>query len=263
MANKKDYNARFGGIGRLYGEKELEHLQKAHVMIIGLGGVGSWSVEALARSGIGRLTLVDLDDICLNNVNRQLPAHDGNIGRLKTEALMSRVKTIQPSCLVRSIEDFYTAETSSSILIDTIDVVIDAIDDVKNKIHLIEECHRRKLPIIVCGGAGGRRDASKLEIDDLSRGKGDPLLRRVRRSLRKNGFSSTKRWKIPAIFSQERPVFPTLDGGVCETRSTEKTLRLDCQSGFGSAVFVTGTMGFLAAQLAVELIVNSRHIIDQ
>ncbi len=258
-AEQDDYDARFSGIGRLYGELGLDRLRAAHIMVIGIGGVGSWTVEALARSGVGHLTLVDIDDVCINNTNRQLPALDGNVGRLKVEVLRERVLLIQPSCEVTTIEDFYTPETSEMILGGKVDVVVDAIDDGKNKIHLIQACHERQLPIIVCGGAGGRRDATRLEVDDLSRTQGDPLLRRVRQALRKAGFPrDKKRWKIRAIFSQERPVFPTAEGGVCETRPDRKALRLDCRSGFGSATFVTGTMGFIAAQLAIEAVLSVR-----
>jgi len=249
------YAQRFSGIGRLYGQHAMETLARAHVCVIGVGGVGSWVVEALARSGVGRLTLVDLDDVCVTNTNRQLHAHEPNVGRSKIEVMAERARAINPEVEVECVHDFLSAATANTIIRPEFDYVVDAIDQFRNKAELIAACHEHDVPVVVCGGAGGRRDPTRIRVDDLTRTSGDRLLRMLRKLLRREyGFSRRGKWKIACVYSDEPPLFPTADGSVCETRP-EGTLRLDCASGFGTATFLTGTFGFLAASIVVSALV--------
>ena len=255
-----DYASRFSAIARLYGLNGLATLREARVAVIGLGGVGSWVVEALARSGLGHLTLVDLDDVCVSNVNRQLHALDGAVGQPKARVLAERCRAINPDISIDERIQFFTTRTADEILAPTLSLVVDAIDDVPNKCHLLAECQKRKLPVITCGGAGGRRDPAQVQLADLARSHSDPLLAQVRKRLRQEyGFDGRKnaRWGIPCIFSPEKPVFPQSDGSVCETPEAGSDLRLNCESGFGTATFVTGTVGFHLAAAAIERLVTA------
>ena len=254
-----DFDFRFGGIARLYGTAALSRFRAAHVMVVGIGGVGSWVVEALARSGIGRLTLVDLDEVCVSNINRQLHALDSTVGRSKVEVMVERVRTISPEARVEGRVEFFTADTASrllgletdSISKDRPDFVVDAIDAMSNKVRLIALCQGAGIPLVVCGGAGGRRDPTAVRVADLATVTHDRLLSEVRKRLRReHGFSRTsKKLRIECVHSAEAPVFPGRDGQVCATRASdnELPLRLNCESGFGSATQVTGTFGFAAA----------------
>ncbi len=248
-----DYAARFGGIGRLYGIDAMPKLAQAHVCVIGVGGVGSWTVEALARSGVGRLTLVDLDDICVNNTNRQLHTMEDTVGRQKIDVMADRARAINPEVEVEVIHDFFTADTLEEILAPGFDYLVDAIDHLGNKCLLIAACKERGIPVVVVGGAGGRQDPSMLRVDDLSQSGSDGLLRNVRRKLRKeHGFPSEGAWGVPCVFSRELAVYPAPDGSVCHTPPKGSNLKLDCSSGFGTAAFVTGTAGFMAAAIVVN-----------
>ncbi|HTI70162.1 MAG TPA: tRNA threonylcarbamoyladenosine dehydratase [Candidatus Limnocylindria bacterium] len=256
---------RFGGIARLYGKPALERLQKSHAMVIGVGGVGSWTVEALARTGVGRITLVDLDEVCVSNINRQSPAFDSTVGQAKVEIMARRIQDINPQCQVDVRLQFFTADTANELLggedsTGSIDVVIDAIDAVGNKVLLIHECHRRKLPLVVCGGAGGRRDPTQVRVSDLSQVTHDRLLSEVRKRLRQeHGFPrENKKFKIPAVHSAEPPFIPAKEETECAIADAPapsmEGMRLNCDWGYGSATFVTGTFGFAAAAQAVALI---------
>jgi tRNA A37 threonylcarbamoyladenosine dehydratase len=240
---------RFTGIQRLFGTAALAKLRQAHVCVLGLGGVGSWGVEALARSGIGALTLVDLDDVCLTNVNRQLHAVEGEIGRPKVEVMSRRVQAIQPDCKLFPRHAFFTSTSAEEILSTRYDYVLDAIDNPANKCLLIALCRQRGLPLIVAGGAGGRQSATSLRIADLAFSTHDPLLRQVRARLREeHGFPQEPApFGVDCVFSAELPVFPHQDGTVCSEREPGSSLRLDCESGYGTASFVTGAFGFAAA----------------
>ena len=246
----EDYLQRFGGLARLYGAAALPRLQAAHVCIVGVGGVGSWVVEGLARSGVGALTLIDLDDVCLTNVNRQLPALDGNIGRPKVAALAERVPLINPQCAVTTVSEYFTAKTAESLLAKRYDWVVDCIDLMSNKALLIAECTQRGLPVLTVGSAGGRRDASRIRVSDFGGSHGDELLRQVRKKLRRDyAFAKGEgnHYDIPCVWSQEKPVYPWADG-TCSTEPEEgSNLRLDCATGFGTGVFITGAFGFAAA----------------
>jgi tRNA A37 threonylcarbamoyladenosine dehydratase len=254
-----DFDFRFGGIARLYGTAALTRFRAAHVMVVGIGGVGSWVVEALARSGVGRLSLVDLDDVCVSNINRQLHALDSTVGQSKVQVMAERVRAISPETRVEPRVEFFTAETGPRLLglaegagsPERPDFVVDAIDAMANKVRLIDLCHGAGIPLVVCGGAGGRRDPTAVRVADLAAVTHDRLLSEVRKRLRREyGFSRTaKKLRVECIHSAEAPVFPDREGNVCAVRASddETPLRLNCESGFGSATQVTGTFGFTAA----------------
>ncbi len=245
-----DYEQRFGGIARLYGQDGLARLRAAHVAVIGLGGVGSWTVEALARSGLGALTLIDLDDICVTNVNRQLPALDGQIGRPKTDALADRIRAINPACRVEILAQFFTAATAAELLAPRYDFVVDAVDKLSHKYAIILGCRERALPVLTIGGAGGRRDGTAVRVADLADSEQDELLKQVRRKLRREaGFPHGEgvHFGIPCVYSPERPVYPWSDGTCAAEEEPGSNLKLDCATGFGTATFVTGAFGFAAA----------------
>jgi tRNA A37 threonylcarbamoyladenosine dehydratase len=254
-----DFGERFGGIGRLLGADALRRLRAAHVCVIGVGGVGSWTVEGLARSGIGALTLVDLDDVCVTNVNRQLPALDGAIGRPKVAVLAERVCLINPACRVETLAEFFTAASAARLLAPKFDCVVDAIDSMSNKALLIAECVKRNLPCVTIGGAGGRRDPTRIRAADLGEAMNDELLRLVRKKLRRDhGFARGEGnlYGVRCVYSAEKPVFPWADGTCQAEPEPGSNLKLDCASGFGTAVFVTGAFGLAAAGEAVNLIVK-------
>ena len=253
---------RFGGIGRLVGKTGLKHLREASVMVVGVGGVGSWTVEALARSGVGRLILVDLDDVCISNTNRQLHALGTTVGKQKIDVLRERCLDISPSTRVDVEHTFATQATIPSLLELKPDVLVDAIDQPKNKCLLIDESRKANIDVVTVGGAGGLIDPTKVQVADLSRAYNDKLLKRVRKSMRQDfGWPrGDKRWKVPAVFSSELPVFPTGEGEVCDTASQAGPVKLDCASGFGAATFLTGTFGFFAAHLAIAQILSRHNI---
>ena len=251
MTLETDYLERFGGVGRLLGAAALARLHAAHVCVVGVGGVGSWTVEGLARSGVGALTLVDLDDVCVTNVNRQLPALDGQIGRPKVAV---------PACRVETVAEFFTAASASRLLAAEFDFVVDAIDNMTNKARLIASCRDHGRPCLTVGAAGGRRDATQIRAGDLGDAENDLLLRQVRKKLRRNfGFTpgATKRhthFGVRCVWSHERAVYPWADGTCRAEPEPDTNLCLDCASGFGAAVFVTGAFGFAAAGEVVRMI---------
>lgn len=250
---------RFGGVARLYGQAALDRFLTARVAVIGVGGVGSWAVESLARSGIGHLTLVDLDEICITNVNRQLHAMDGHIGRQKTDAMAERAIAIHPSCDVRIVPKFFNEKSAAEILDAGFDAVIDAIDFARHKSLLAAECHRRAIYMVTCGGAGGRRDPTRIRVTDLAHSGMDPLLLQLRRGLRNDfGFPKTPRGQEPtlfgidAVYSDEVPFYSHCDGTVSKTRPDDMTGRINCASGFGTATHLIASFGFIAAGRVLE-----------
>jgi len=257
-----DFVTRFGGVGRLVSEEGLERLRRSHVCVVGIGGVGSWVVEALARSGMGAITLIDLDDICVSNINRQIHALDAQVGRTKVSVMAERIHGIHPACDVRPEPTFYTEANAATLLDQRYDCVVDAIDRGKLKAHLIASCRRLGLPVITSGGSGGRRDPTRVRVADLSRTYNDTLLHQVRRMLRqRHGFPKGRKRKfgVPCIFSEEPPIFPGGDGSVRTTKEEGAGLRLNCEDGFGTAVFVTGTFGFVAASAVVGMLVKGKE----
>jgi len=254
------YERRFGGVGRLYGTEGLDLIRRAHVCVVGLGGVGSWAVEALARSGIGALTLVDLDDVCISNVNRQLHALDGDLGKPKVEVMARRVRAINPDCVVHPLQAFFLKSNAQEILQAGFDYVLDAFDSPSRKCVLIAQCRERSIPVISSGAAAGRRDPTAVEVIDLAFSSHDRLLQEVRSMLRtRHGFPRGKHpFGVECVLSRERLVYPGKDGVVCATPGPEQDLRIDCDSGFGTASFVTGTFGFVSAARIIQGIVERR-----
>lgn len=249
---------RFGGIDRLYGRGAMEKLHAASVTVIGIGGVGSWTAEALARSGVGALTLIDMDDVCITNTNRQLPALEGKIGHPKAAVLAERIRAINPDCNVLPVLEFFTEATCEKLLEPRCDFVIDCTDRMSIKALIIAKGTVRGLHVLTVGGSGGRRDATLVRAGDLAQTSGDMLLKLVRRKLR-NDYGWAKGngnfYDVPAVFSAEPQVHPWTDGQVCETPEPGANLRMDCASGFGAACFVTGTFGFVAAGEVVKRLV--------
>lgn len=257
-----DYEQRFGGIARLYGRAGLERLRRARITVVGIGGVGSWAAEALARSGVGALTLIDLDDLCVTNVNRQIHAVTPDIGALKVEAMARRIRAINPGCVVQAIPQFFTGANADQLLPRGLTCVLDAIDNVANKCLLIAHCRERGIPVVTTGGAGGRTDPTRLRVDDLARVTHDPLIRQARKTLRReHGFPKdpTHDFDVACVFSDEPVRYPWSDGTVCETKETGgDNLRMDCNSGYGSATFLTGAFGFAAAAEVVKSIAGGK-----
>ncbi|MBY0415439.1 MAG: tRNA threonylcarbamoyladenosine dehydratase [Bdellovibrionales bacterium] len=254
--NSEDYNQRFGGIARLYGVEGLKSLLNARILVVGLGGVGSWAAESLARSGVGAITLVDLDDICITNTNRQLPAMNGGYGKLKISAMRDRILAINPQCQVYLLEEFFTEKTAEMILDNHFDYVIDAIDSLKNKCLLASKCTDLKIPLIITGGTAGKIDPTQIRLADLGESINDALLFRMRKRLRQEfNFPSaakstpTKKQKfhMMSVFSPEEPVYPTSEGGTCSVPDSESNLKLDCESGMGSVTHITALFGLMAA----------------
>ena len=255
-----DFETRFGGIARLYGQGGLEKLRAAHVGVVGIGGVGTWAAEALARSGVGALTLVDLDEVCVTNINRQLHALTETVGRAKVEAMAERIRAINPDCRVTTEQKFFNEQTAAELFAPKYDFVLDAIDDVTNKVLLLVRCREKKIPVITSGGAGGRRELTSVRLGDLSQASHDKLLAEVRRRLRaEHGFpAGQSAMNLPCVYSVERTVYPQADGSVCEMRSAaEDGTKLNCNGGLGSATFVTGAFGFAAAGFIVRKIAES------
>lgn len=257
-----DYNTRFGALSRLYGNEGFARLQSSHIAVIGLGGVGSWVVEALARSGIGEMTLIDMDEVCLSNVNRQIHALDDTVGRSKAEVLSERITSISPNCAVHTKACFFTESTAKSLLDSDYDMIVDTIDTTKNKCLLIAEARKRRFRLVTCGGAGGRLDPSRLKLVDLARTINDPLLLQVRKRLRRDyGFPRRpkQKFKIDCVYTDELPIFPRADGSTALERESGADYRLNCEEGFGSAAFVTGAMGFMLAAHVVKELCNSAN----
>ncbi|QZN91395.1 tRNA cyclic N6-threonylcarbamoyladenosine(37) synthase TcdA [Idiomarina abyssalis] len=249
---------RFGGVSRVYGQQALNHFQQLHIVVAGLGGVGSWAVEALARTGIGKLTLIDLDDVCTTNINRQLPATDDTIGQLKTEVLAQRVKSINPNCEVKVIDDFLLPENFEEYLTGA-DAVLDAIDSVNTKAALVAWCKRRKLRLVVCGGAGGQIDPGMIRVGDLAKAKQDPLLAKVRSQLRRDyGFSKNpkRKWGVDCVYSEEQLRYPVIsgeqEGEVTLQKPGSGSMRMDCSSGFGAAMVVTCSFAMQATAMLLK-----------
>lgn len=243
---------RFGGIERLYGRGSLQRLARARVCIVGVGGVGSWVVEAFARSGIGHLSLIDADDVCVSNSNRQLHALAGNFGRAKVEVLAERARAIHPAIQVDPVAEFLTIASLETHLLGDFDLVIDACDSFRVKVEAIAFCKRRRIPLISVGSAGGRTDPTRILIRDLSRTEHDALLALVRKKLRGEfGFPRNikRSFGVPAVFSLENVRYPQPDGSVCGRRPSlepDAALRLDCGQGLGAATHVTAAFGFAA-----------------
>lgn len=246
-----DLDRRFGGIARLYGAAALERFRHAHVCVIGVGGVGSWAVEALARSAVGKLTLIDLDNVAESNTNRQLPALDPHYGRAKVSVLAERVRAINPACEVVEIEEFVEEGNLEDMLGRGYDFVIDAIDNLRVKTAMAAWCVKRRQPFIVSGGAGGQMDPTQIRVADLGEVTYDPLLAKLRYNLRRHhGFAREpgKKLHVPCVFSTEQLVYP--DAPSCDV-GERGPQGLSC-AGFGASMAVTASFGLAAAAHALK-----------
>lgn len=242
---------RFGGIARLYGTEALQRFHQAHVCVVGVGGVGSWAVEALARTGIGRLTLIDLDNVAESNVNRQLPALTSEFGKAKVSSLHERILQINPACQVTEIEDFVSEENLDELFRRPFDFVIDAIDQVRVKAAMAAYFVQHKQPFILSGGAGGQKNPALIQTADLSRVTHDPLLANLRYTLRKRyGFSRDTKAKmnVPCVFSTEN-ITPPQSGEACAADAAPQGL--SC-AGYGASMLVTASFGLYCAQAAID-----------
>ncbi len=254
---KQDSTRRFSGITKLYGEQGLARFQQSHVVVIGVGGVGSWAVESLARSGIGQLTLIDMDHVSESNINRQLPALDSTLGQAKVQALKNRIVEINADCRVNCIEEFISADNLQDLLSDVLNssqaLVIDCIDHAKTKAALIAWCRQQKCAVLTVGAAGACINPLRITIGDLSRTQNDGLLSRTRKHLRQiHAYPRNlkRRFCVPAIYSNEKRL-ETL-GDASETAKTVAS-DLNC-AGYGSVVHVTATFGFVAAGKALDML---------
>lgn len=247
---------RFQGIDRLYGRGSVERLTRRHVAVVGIGGVGSWAVEALARSGVGRLTLIDADEICLSNTNRQLPALDGQYGKAKVRAMADRLRLINPRADVQAIERFLTPSSLEALLDQGYDLILDACDAFRVKLEMAAWCRRHKRPLVVVGSAGGRVDPTRVRVRDLSRTEHDAMLSLIRKKLRQDfNFprNPERYFGIPAVYSLENVRYPQSDGSVVGTRpKTDEGFRLDCGGGLGAATHITGAFAFAAVGRVLE-----------
>lgn len=248
------YYRRFSGIARLYGEQALSHFNQAHLTIIGIGGVGSWVAEAAARSGIGHLTLIDMDDICVTNTNRQVHTLQRYIGELKAEIMANRIRQINPECQVTVIDDFINADNVSEYLAAQrgakFNFVIDAIDSVKDKAALLSYCRRNKIKVITIGAAGGQKDPTQIKVADLAKTVHDPLLAKLRERLKTHyalSKDSKGKYAIPCVYSTEQMITPPPTEASCVVADDDAgSPRMDCSSGFGAITTVTATFGFVA-----------------
>lgn len=245
-----EYDRRFAGVAKIYGDDSFHHYENSHVMVIGIGGVGSWAVEALARTGIGELTLVDMDVVAASNINRQLPALTVTLGCEKIEIMAERCRSINPRIKINLIDDYLTPENVKEILSENPDIILDCIDDVKAKFALMLHCRFNKIPLIVSGGAGGKLDPLKIRVADLSKTEQDPMLAKLRAQLRAKGICKKPKEKfgITCVYSIDNP-FSSAD--VCASAG------LRC-GGYGSAVVVTSSFAMVAVSEVLKKLDSKR-----
>ena len=240
-----DLERRFGGLRRLYGEAGYARLRAARVAVVGLGGVGSWAVEALARCGVARLVLIDLDHVAESNINRQVQALGRTLGQAKAVALTDRVMDIHPGCEVLAVEEFVDPDNWPALLPAPVDVVLDACDQVRAKLALAAWSLREGTPLVCVGAAGGKRQAQRVEVADLAEVTHDPLLASLRQRLRKDaGAPRQGPMGVRCVFSRESVVLPE---AACEPVDGS----LNC-AGYGSSVMVTASFGMVAAGQALD-----------
>ena len=246
VGTASDADRRFSGVARLYGTQGFARICAAHAVIVGIGGVGSWAAEALARSGVGCITLIDLDVVAESNLNRQAHATTANLGRNKVDAMRDRIASFAPDCVVTCIDDFVDTNNVAAMVPTDASFVIDAIDKVYAKAALIAHCVKSKLPVFVCGGVGGKTDATKLTVSDLAITEQDALLAKLRLMLRREyGFPRAgRKFKVTVVYSKERQAGTALDAGV----------GLAC-AGYGSAMHMTAGLAMLVVGQALDLIV--------
>ena len=250
LSGEADLERRFGGLRRLFGDAGYQRVRHASVAVVGLGGVGSWAAEALARSGVARLVLIDLDHVAESNINRQVQASGRTLGMTKVQALIERIADIHPVCEVIGVEDFVAADNWPALLPAAVDAAIDACDQVAAKAVLAAWSLHAKVPLVCVGAAGGKRAAQRVEVEDLADTSHDPLLASLRQRLRKAGAAPrTGRIGVRCVFSREA-VAPPADACAAETAGDGT---LNCH-GYGSSVTVTATFGMVAAGEVLALL---------
>jgi tRNA A37 threonylcarbamoyladenosine dehydratase len=259
---------RFSGIARLYGELGLAQLNAAHVCVIGLGGVGSWACESFARSGVGELSLIDMDVVSESNINRQLLATDVNVGRDKSLVMRDRIATINPAAKVNVIDDFISESNLAQYILSEMHFVVDCIDDFRTKAALIHYCRKEKIKIITIGGAGGQVDPSKIRQCDLSGTQHDVLLAKTRKLLRQDyrfARNPKRSFGVPCIYSDEQLIYPDGVGGLSaqkppvDSELGDTISALNCAGGIGSVTHVTGAFAFHAAAFVLNQLVNNNE----
>ena len=261
-----NFEEKFGSLSRVYGDEVLQQIRDSHFCIVGIGGVGSWAAEALARSGVGRLTLVDGDSVSNSNMNRQIHTLDSTIGKAKVEVMAQRISEINAECEVKTIKHYIDEDNMRDILEyqhngKNYDGVIDAIDSIKYKAAMIYCCKRNKIQIVSTGGAGGLTDPGQVQVKDLTRTWNDPLAASVRLRLRQqhNFTRNLKRsFGVPCVFSSEQQRYPDKNGQPGFCKPGVAGLSLDCNFGYGSSVMVTASFGFAAAAKMLEIVIKKK-----
>lgn len=252
---------RFIGIQRLYGQQAYQQIINSHICVIGIGGVGSWVAESLARSGVGELTLLDLDHIAESNINRQIHALSETLGQSKIIAMQERILSINPECQVNLIDDHLSCENIPELLNNKFDYIVDCIDQFRIKASLIHYCRSNKKSLLTIGGAGGRIDPTRIQVTDLSQSEGDSLLAKTRKQLRtQHDFPRNlqRRFDIPCVFSSEQLRYPTDNQEVSTNKADCSNLSgLNCANGFGSLSAVTATFGMIASAYVLNKISNN------
>ena len=268
MINEEQTSRRFSGLVSLYGENGLARLKEVHVAVVGVGGVGSWAVEALARNAVGQITMIDMDIVSESNINRQLPAMTSTIGRDKTLVLQERIMKINPNCDVAIVDDFVTVDNVKNILPVDANYVLDCIDNFRVKAAMIAHCQRNKMPILTIGGAGGQLDPSRIKQVDLTRTQHDALFAKTRKLLRQDyGFARNPKrtFGVPCVYSDEQVVYADGHGGVTKQKpsvnhdnneSGVSFSNLSCASGLGSSMQVTASFALIAVARIVKDIIN-------
>jgi tRNA threonylcarbamoyladenosine dehydratase len=253
-----DLERRFGGLRRLYGEAGYARVREARIAIVGVGGVGSWAAEALARCGVAALTLIDLDHVAESNINRQVQALGSSIGQAKVLALRTRIADIHPTCVVHTIEEFADAQNWPQLLTQPVDAIIDACDQLRAKEAIasasLRSAVRSRIRLVIAGAAGGKRQPQAVQVDDLARVTHDPLLAALRQRLRKNhGAARLGPMGLRCVYSREAVHRPYRDAGDAGDAAVDGTL--NC-AGYGSSVTVTATFGMVAANVALESLLD-------
>jgi tRNA A37 threonylcarbamoyladenosine dehydratase len=258
---------RFDRAARLFGERGLARLDRARVMVVGVGGVGSFAAEALARSGVGTIVLVDFDKVCITNTNRQLHAMKGTVGKRKVDVMAERLRLVHPTSTIEAVPEFYAEATSEKLLATRPEFVIDAIDNLTAKAHLVATCVALRIPVVSSMGAAARLDPTQIEVADLAETQKDPFARALRKILRqKHGFDLDAPIGVPAVFSREEPLEPlapsydegvgfqcVCPGGKNGLNDCDRKARID-----GTASFVTGAFGLAAASVVVRGLIGER-----
>ena len=253
-------NRRFKGIYALYGDQGVAAIKAAHVVVIGVGGVGSWAVEALARNAVGAITMIDMDIVSESNINRQLPALDSTLGMDKTKVLQERIADINPTCQVNSIDSFVSVQNAVSIVPDTATYVLDCIDNFRVKAAIIAHCKRQKLPVLSVGGAGGQIDPTRIKQVDLSRTEHEALFAKTRKLLRQDydfARNPKRTFGIPCVYSDEQVRYPDGHGGLTKQKPDSSGTGLSCAGGLGSSMQVTAAFAMIAVARIVQDITQS------